>query len=346
MKRDFKSCMLYALFGLPIFLILFIAVIYFANCGFSGSCAGVGLPAIIHTPIPTLIPVKPVVIPVSNVEYSADCMASASDLLGSWVGQGYQETQPFDFQDINGNSCQATFSDIEPLFTQANLWYQGALSCDSCHDAELSAASAGLDISTYSGILAGAGRTSSSSQGQDILGGGNWTKSILYQQLFVSYSMPYQAPAGSLLPTGPVLQAGSIVVSPSAEATPGVEQPEIARPSNPGGPGEAINLTGDATSGEKIFSVHCYVCHGEAGTDNVINPGSDDGTVPPLNPIDDTMVSADYQVFAYNIDLFVENGSEPPGINPTFHMPDWGAAGALTQQDIADVIAYIISLNP
>ena len=35
MKRDFKSCMLYALFGLPIFLLLFIAIIYFANCGFS-----------------------------------------------------------------------------------------------------------------------------------------------------------------------------------------------------------------------------------------------------------------------------------------------------------------------
>jgi mono/diheme cytochrome c family protein len=345
MKRDFKSCMLYALFGLPIFLLLFIAVIYFANCGFSGKCVGVGLPAIIHTPIPTLVPVEPVSIPVSDVEYTADCMASARDLLDAWVSQGFQETDPFTFQDVNGNSCQAAFSDIEPLFIQANLWYQGALSCSSCHDSQLSAASAGLDLSSYSGILAGAGRTSSNSQGQDILGGGDWNTSILNQQLFVSQAMPYGVPAGMLLPNGPTIQAGSIMVIP-VEPTPGTAQPEIARPSNPGGPGDAINLTGDATTGEKIFSDHCYVCHGDAGTDNVINPGSDDGTVPPLNPIDETMVSPDYQVFAYNIDLFIENGSEPPGFNPTFHMPDWGVQGEITQQEIADVIAYIISLNP
>jgi mono/diheme cytochrome c family protein len=346
MKRDFKACMLYALFGLPLFLLAFIAVLYFANCGFSGKCVGVGLPAIIHTPIPTLVPVEPVYVQASHIEVQADCMASASDLLQAWVSQGSQEEQPFQYNDRNGISCQAVYADIQPLFTQPNLWYQGALACVACHNSDLSAASAGLDLSSYAGISAGSERASPSSQGQDILGGGNWSQSILNQQLFVNQLMPYQAPQGALSTNGPVILAGSISVVATAEPTPEGGQTEIARPSNAGGPGEAINLTGDATKGEKVFNDHCYICHGEAGSDNVLNPGSDDGTVPPLNPIDETMVSSDYQVFAYNIDLFIENGSEPPGINPTFHMPDWGVQAPITQQDIADVIAYIISLNP
>ena len=31
-------------------------LIYFANCGFCADCSQASLPAIIHTPIPTLIP--------------------------------------------------------------------------------------------------------------------------------------------------------------------------------------------------------------------------------------------------------------------------------------------------
>jgi hypothetical protein len=81
------------------------------------------------------------------------------------------------------------------------------------------------------------------------------------------------------------------------------------------------------------------------GRDDVENPGSDDGTVPAINPIDSTLVSPDYTTYAYNLDLFLENGSIPAGPNPTFVMPAWGAKGALSQQQIADVIAYIISLN-
>jgi mono/diheme cytochrome c family protein len=56
-------------------------------------------------------------------------------------------------------------------------------------------------------------------------------------------------------------------------------------------------------------------------------------------------VSTDYKTFATNIDLFLQNGSTPEGGNPTLTMPAWGANGSLTQQQIADVIAYIISLN-
>ena len=137
-------------------------------------------------------------------------------------------------------------------------------------------------------------------------------------------------------------------------ATAGVSQPtpaptggapNIARPSNPGGPGPALNLTGNAAAGAPIFVANCVKCHGDKGTGEVANPGSTDGTVPPLNPIDDTLKSSDPAVYATNLDLFIEHGSTPGGDKPQLTMPAWGDEKKLTSQQIADVIAYVISLN-
>lgn len=119
----------------------------------------------------------------------------------------------------------------------------------------------------------------------------------------------------------------------------------VARPSNPGEPGEAVTLQGDVASGMEIFTNYCQRCHGAEGAEGLSNPGTVDGTVPPLNPIDPTMVSSDYETFAINIDLFIEHGSTPAGTTPNLYMPAWGDSGALEPQQIADVIAYIISLN-
>jgi mono/diheme cytochrome c family protein len=123
------------------------------------------------------------------------------------------------------------------------------------------------------------------------------------------------------------------------------EGSEVARPSNGGGPGDAINLTGDATQGADIFANNCVACHGDQGKGGVTNPGSDDKTVPSLNPIDPTMVNSDYKTFATNIDLFVEHGSTPEGESPALSMKAFGDDKLLTPQQIADVIAYVISLN-
>jgi mono/diheme cytochrome c family protein len=121
------------------------------------------------------------------------------------------------------------------------------------------------------------------------------------------------------------------------------EQP--ARPSNAGGPGEAINLTGDPKAGADIFSSICITCHGDQGKGGVENPGSTDGTVPSLNPIDPTLKSSDYKTFATNLDLFIEHGSTPEGPDPQRSMLPFGDSKTLTPQQIADVIAYVISLN-
>jgi mono/diheme cytochrome c family protein len=120
---------------------------------------------------------------------------------------------------------------------------------------------------------------------------------------------------------------------------------DIARPSNPGGPGPAIDLQGNIENGKKIFVANCQICHGEEGKGGYPNPGTTDETVPPLNPIDETLVNPDYKIFATNVDLFLEHGSVPEGAEPTRNMPAWGDRGALAPQEIADVIAYIISLN-
>ncbi len=121
--------------------------------------------------------------------------------------------------------------------------------------------------------------------------------------------------------------------------------PEPAAPSNPGGPGPALNLKGDPQAGAKVYSDNCQKCHGDQGQGGVNNPGSDDGTIPALNPIDDTIADTDPKVFACNVDLFIEHGSVPSGPNPQQTMTPWGDNKQLTDQQIADVIAYIMSLN-
>ncbi|MGB8647083.1 MAG: c-type cytochrome [Anaerolineae bacterium] len=122
---------------------------------------------------------------------------------------------------------------------------------------------------------------------------------------------------------------------------------QALRPSNgnlTGGP--ALGLTGDAGNGAAIFAKSCKGCHGANGQGGVANQGAASGTIPALNPVVPDLKSADFKTFAYNLDLFIEHGSTPAGNNPLATMPAWGDTAKLTAQQIADVIAYIINLNP
>ena len=124
------------------------------------------------------------------------------------------------------------------------------------------------------------------------------------------------------------------------------EESTVPEPSNAGGPGQAVNLTGDTTAGKVVFDTNCVTCHGVDGKGGIANPGSDEGTVPAVNPIDPGFLNTDYKTYATNIDKYIEHGSTPEGTNPGLVMTAWGDTKALTPQQIADVIAYIISLNP
>jgi len=346
MNKDFKAWMMGVIFGLPVFLIFFIAFLYFGNCGFNNDCSQAGLPQIYHTPIPTIFPAT---LPVQGRDQvstsSAKCLVSAEPLLSAWVNAGYPEVEPFKFIDNKGATCTATYDEVVVLFTEANLWYSGALACVACHNADVAIASAQMDLSSYSGILAGSRRTSNSTKGNDILGNGDWQISKLHEVLFVLKQMPLGRYEGAVLDSGPVIQVGNQVEAILIE-TPNAPVSEVPRPSNPGNTGDAINLSGDVTSGEQLFNTNCSVCHSSQGTGGVINSGSTDGTIPSLNPIDPFLKDPDKKFFATNIDLFIQNGSTPEGNNPVFSMQAWGRSNTLSQQEIADLIAYIISLNP
>lgn len=115
--------------------------------------------------------------------------------------------------------------------------------------------------------------------------------------------------------------------------------------SDHGKPGAAAYMIGNAKHGALIFTEQCESCHGLHGTDNVPNPGSADGKVPSLNPIDSTLYSSNAQTFVDHIDPLIQHGSIPAGPNPTLHMLAFGDSHSLTQQQIAEVEAYILSLN-
>ena len=125
----------------------------------------------------------------------------------------------------------------------------------------------------------------------------------------------------------------------------GAPTPEPARPSEQGGPGTAITLSGDSIKGASMFGVYCSPCHGPEGVQGVPNPGSDDGSVPALKPVDPTLISLDPKTFDQNLDLFIEHGSVPEGPDPLIMMPSFGDSKMLTPQQIADVIAYVVQLN-
>jgi ubiquinol-cytochrome c reductase cytochrome b subunit len=111
------------------------------------------------------------------------------------------------------------------------------------------------------------------------------------------------------------------------------------------GPGLAVTIIGSAEHGAIIFAGTCSSCHGAQGTGSVANPGSKDGTVPPLNPIDRDEFNPDPKAFAEKVDLYIQHGSRPEGPNPQVSMLPFGDSNALTQQQIADLEAYILSLN-
>ncbi len=112
--------------------------------------------------------------------------------------------------------------------------------------------------------------------------------------------------------------------------------------------GQAASIHGSPLAGRAVFDKNCSTCHGDHGVGGVDNPGSDDGTVPAVNPIDPGFLEdsqGDPAVFAADLDLFLQHGSRPNGDNPKQSMPAWGDTKKLSQQDIADVEAYVMSMN-
>lgn len=209
MQDDVKN-LIYTIIGLFIVvLIIWIGFVFVSGCGFSLDCEkGATIPD--RTPVPTLIPAKMPGLQSQDAVVKISCQITAVQLIGAWVSAGYSETEGFNFTDLNGQSCSANFKDdVQPLFLEGNLWYTGAPACTTCHNATLNQETAGMDLSTLSGMLAGSRRTSPDSQGNDIFGGGVWENSLLYKQLYVDRVMPQGRPP-DVPAEGPIIFAGSI----------------------------------------------------------------------------------------------------------------------------------------
>ena len=134
--------------------------------------------------------------------------------------------------------------------------------------------------------------------------------------------------------------------TPLPPDAPTAEPAEAAAPSNPGDHGPAVQLTGNLSNGKILFGHYCTACHGPEGIVPVPNPGTNDQVIPQLYPLDETIQDADLKAFTNKVDVFIEHGSTPAGDAPQINMPAFGDEKYLTPQQIADIITYVISLNP
>lgn len=121
--------------------------------------------------------------------------------------------------------------------------------------------------------------------------------------------------------------------------------PEPAQPSTNSQPGPAAGMTGNANTGQQSFGQYCATCHGPQGVMGIPNPGSEDESIPPINPIDPTIANKDPKIFAKQMDPFIEHGSIPDGPAPMIAMPAFGDQKLLSAQQIADIMVYVMKLN-
>jgi ubiquinol-cytochrome c reductase cytochrome b subunit len=139
--------------------------------------------------------------------------------------------------------------------------------------------------------------------------------------------------------------------SPASPESKTGTSPSAQSPASPsdlsakGLPGQSATIIGSAERGDALFRKNCSACHGSLGKSIVPNPGSREGKVPDLNPIDRELYNPDPEVFAENIDRYIQHGSVPDGPNPAIRMPAFGDTSGLTQQEISNIEAYIMSLN-
>jgi hypothetical protein len=194
------------------FVTLWLGFVYISACGFTLNCIQ-GAPLVVRTPIPTLIPREASLgqPPAASGEFNS-CQIGATDLIGAWVAAGHTETEAFPFTAVNGQNCEATFADIQPLLTDNSIWYPGSLGCTSCHNADLTDRSGGLDLSSYQAI----------SQRTELLGEGNWEGSRLHDVL-VNQGLTTEGHSPDVEPRIPVLYVGQAVAgdgTATPEATP------------------------------------------------------------------------------------------------------------------------------
>lgn len=220
MNDDVRRVIYGTVAGFLAVVVGWVGFIYLNACGFTFSCNRAD-PLVVRTPIPTLIPVEhgsAQMPPAANSEFD-QCLVAANDLVGAWVSAGVPESEAFPFIALNGQACEGTFSeDIQPLFVENSLWENRIIGCVSCHNAELTDRSGGLDLTAYDAILQGAGRVDANAAGSDIFGSGSWESSSLHNVL-VNQGLVATGHSPDSPPNTLVVYAGR-VGEPTATPTP------------------------------------------------------------------------------------------------------------------------------
>ena len=98
-----------------------------------------------------------------------------------------------------------------------------------------------------------------------------------------------------------------------------------------------FELKGDAAKGETTFKTMCVACHGEKGDGN--GPAGAALTPKPTNFTDPANSERLTEEWVYKM---VKNGGAANGKSPL--MVPW--AGALNEQQIRDVGAYVLKFKP
>jgi ubiquinol-cytochrome c reductase cytochrome b subunit len=161
------------------------------------------------------------------------------------------------------------------------------------------------------------------------------------------------AVAGAAILALSIMGASTAVPTPAAPTGPPGPTPDAAIVTTPPGPGPTLASAqvGGASHGEVLYVLYCQECHGARGVKGVVNPGSSDGEVPSIDPIDPAVAGKTPQAFVAGLDAFLQNGStpdsakSPPDASPRLKMPSFGNTYALTQPQIADLEAYVMQLN-
>ncbi len=152
---------------------------------------------------------------------------------------------------------------------------------------------------------------------------------------------PVPAPSLQPSPGAPSSAPSPSSKSPGAVHGLGPIPPDVSI----GPPGRAASVIGSAEHGAVLFRLYCASCHGPEGTGGVTNPGSAEQTIPALSPIDRKLYSSDPQTFTANIDRILQHGSIPKGPMPRKKMLVFGMTKTLTQEEIADLEAYLLERN-
>ena len=218
--NDVRQWIFGAIIGLLACIGLMLSIVYVSACGFTLTCVQAA-PLVIRTPMPTLIPVEHTTdLGSSDTSEFSGCLVSAQDLVGAWVTAGSPEADAFPFTGVNGETCEATYAnDVQHLFVDNSIWYAGQLGCSSCHNAELGDRSAGLDLSSYEGILAGSNRSYEGATGTNIFGNGDWEASALHAVLIEQGLVP-EGHSPDVEPVAPVLiYAGQHAEEPAVTPT-------------------------------------------------------------------------------------------------------------------------------